>query len=114
MKKHFSLLLLLALSLAAVPQAQFAQEPAQAVDTTTRPVEKQIKRVFEFSADGVSFSNEFDGARLNSVARFGDGQYMITITPENAPINPSPWYAFKVWAKKKKERADLRLALKAS
>jgi len=103
MKKLFSLYLLLFLWFAAVPQAQFAQEPAQAVDTTTRPVEKQTKRVFEFSADGVSFSNEFDGARLNGVARLGDGQYAVTITPENAPINPSPWYAFKVWAKNKKE-----------
>lgn len=104
MKKLFTLFLYLALLVAAVPQLQFAQEPAQqTVDTRTRPIEKQTKRVFEFDADGIFFSNEFDGARLNSIERTGDSQYTILITPENVPINPSPWYAFKVWSKKKKE-----------
>lgn len=102
-KRPLLLFLYLALALFAAPQLQFAQEPAQAVDTTTRPVERQTKQTFSFDADGVSFSNEFDGARLNKVERSGNGQYTVTITPENAPINPSPWYAFKVWSKSKKE-----------
>lgn len=110
MRKLFTLFLYLALLIAAVPQLQFAQEPAQqTVDTRTRPIEKQTKRVFEFDADGITFSNEFDGARLNRVERTDEGQYTITITPENVPINPSPWYAFNVWSKKKKE-IRIRLA----
>ncbi|MGB7070508.1 MAG: M14 family metallopeptidase [Pyrinomonadaceae bacterium] len=88
--------------------AFFGQEPARTVDTTTRAVERQVKGVFTFDADGVSFSNEFDGARLNKVERTGDGEFTVTILPENAPINMSPWYAFKVWSKKKK---DVRVKL---
>lgn len=79
------------------------QQPTQEVDTTTKPIEKQIRQVFEFAADGVYFSNDFDGARLNQIERTGENSYTITITPENAPINMSPWYAFKIWSKKKKE-----------
>lgn len=103
MKVHLKLLLLAVTLFVAVPQLRWAQEPASAVDTTTRPVERQKKGTFTFDADGVSFSNEFDGARLNRVERNGERSYTITITPENEPINPSPWYAFKVWSKKKQE-----------
>lgn len=82
----------------------FAQdgEPQQ-VSTTTRPILKQEKRTIGFEADGIYFSNEFDGARLNSIEKDEAGRYVISILPENEPINMSPWYAFKVWSKKKKE-----------
>lgn len=79
------------------------QQPAQEVDTTSRPIERQEKKTFAFEADGVYFSNEFDGARLNKIERTGENFYTITILPENAPINMSPWYAFQVWSKRKKE-----------
>jgi predicted deacylase len=74
------------------------QGPREAVDTSSRPTDKQRKGVFPFEADGVYFSNEFDGARMNGIARTGPRAYTMTITPENAPINMSPWYAFKVWS----------------
>ncbi len=103
MKRIFKLILLAALLFSAVPpRNQLAQEPARAVDTTTRPVERQKKGTFSFDADGVSFSNEFDGARLNKVERTGDREFTVTITPENEPVNMSPWYAFKVWSSGKK------------
>ena len=38
---------------------------------------------------------DFDNARVNDCQRIGDNQIVITITPENTPINNSPWYAFK-------------------
>ncbi len=79
------------------------QPPVEVVDTTTRPIEKQVRQVFSFETDGVYFSNDFDGARLNKIERTGENSYTILITPENAPVNMSPWYAFKVWSKKKKE-----------
>lgn len=72
------------------------------VDTTSRPIEKQERKITEFSDDGVFFSNKFPSARLNQVTRTGDNQYTVLITPENSPINQSPWYAFQVWSKKKK------------
>lgn len=79
------------------------QEPIKGVSTVTRPVERQWKGVFKAQGDEVSFGNNFEGARLNGVAKLNDSLYSILITPENVPINGSPWYAFKVWSKTKKD-----------
>jgi len=49
-----------------------------------------------FAQDGVSFDNEFAGAHLNDVQRLGPDQYLLEVDPENKPINPSPWFAFRV------------------
>lgn len=107
MKKLSALFLFLALFISAFGQdtqpVYQGQPPAREVDTTSRPIEKQRKGVFPFEADGVYFSNDFDGARLNKIERTGENKYTITITPENAPVNMSPWYAFQVWSKRKKE-----------
>ncbi|MEQ8469650.1 MAG: M14 family metallopeptidase [Marinoscillum sp.] len=66
-------------------------------DTTTKPVAEMVKRTF--TDDSVVFaSNEFDGARLTSFERINDSSFLVTILPENEPINPSPWYALKLWS----------------
>lgn len=106
MKNTRLTIILLILALAA-----FAQEPrpvyqgstSVAVDTTSRPIARQDKREFSFDSDQVTFSNVFDGARLTEISRTGENAFTITITPENAPINMSPWYAFQVRSKRKKE-----------
>lgn len=67
------------------------------VDTSTRPIEYQKKGTFLI--DGVGATNNFPAARLNNFEKISDSLYQATIQPENAPINPSPWYAFKIWAK---------------
>lgn len=105
MKKLLSIFLFLALFVSTfAQQTQPVPQPTvQLVDTSSRPIEKQEKRTFSFDADQVYFSNEFDGARLNRIERTAENSYTITISPENAPINMSPWYAFRVWSKKKKE-----------
>ena len=56
----------------------------------------QERRIWQFVDDGVSFSNQLEGARLNDVQRTGPEQYRLTIAPESLPINPSPWYGFSV------------------
>ncbi len=66
----------------------------------TAAVALQTKRSWSFAEDGVTFSNEFSEARLNECERIGPLEYRITISPENAPINPSPWYAFNVTSAK--------------
>lgn len=76
-----------------------AQDPITFVSTVSKALALQDKRTQ--SPDGVVFfSNEFDGARLNAVAKAADGAYELHVDPENQPINGSSWYAFKVWAKK--------------
>jgi len=75
----------------------------EAVDTETKSIRYQDKRTFTFTDSGVSFSNEFDGARLNAVEQLNDSVFIVTIQPENEPINHSPFYAFNVWSSSPKE-----------
>ncbi len=82
------------------------QGPIQVVDTHTRPIEFQLKSTFEVDK-GIFFSNDFDGARLNGLALTDSDEISVLITPENTPINASPWYAFKVWSTK-----DRKITLK--
>ena len=74
-----------------------------AVDTETKPIRYQDKRTFTFTDSGVSFSNQFEGARLNAVDQLNDSIFIVTILPENEPINHSPYYAFDVWSSSPKE-----------
>lgn len=73
------------------------QGPIQIIETTDKPVSIQKKQTFD-AGNGVYFSNEFEGARLNEVQRLNDTLIQVTILPENEPINPSPWYGFKLWS----------------
>lgn len=66
------------------------------VDTTTRPIQKQ--RIKTYSYNGLSATNDFPSARLNKFLQKNDSTYIAKIWPENFPINPSPWYAFKLWS----------------
>ncbi|MAJ31466.1 MAG: hypothetical protein CMC18_02260 [Flavobacteriaceae bacterium] len=68
------------------------------VDTRSKPIRFQEKKTYSFDSAGVYFSNDFNGARLNSVQQLNDSTYRLGIWPENIPINPSPYYAFKVWS----------------
>ena len=56
----------------------------------------QTQRDFDFS--GIHFDGNFSGARFGVCEQTGEHEYRVLITPENQPINPSPWYAFKVSA----------------
>ena len=72
------------------------------VDTKDHEIALQEKRVYTVKQDGVSADNMFDGARMNSFSYLEENKYQVNIRPENAPINPSPWYAFRVYSKKSK------------
>lgn len=71
-----------------------------AVDTTSKPINYQIKKTYDLEEIGVYASNEFDGARLNGFEKVNDSTAQVLITPENYPINNSPYYAFKTWSNK--------------
>lgn len=73
--------------------------PRTATITTNRIVHLPKRQTFPFPETGVFVSNDFEGARLNAIVRCGDS-YTAQISPENTPINDSPWYAFKIWSKK--------------
>ncbi len=80
------------------PAGYQGQGPTPIVPTATLPVQKQWKGTWTFQDSSVFFTNDFEGGRVNGVAADGDDHYTVLITAENYPINPSPWYAFKVWA----------------
>lgn len=77
-----------------------AATPAAAVHapSTRGTAQMQVHRDWVFKADGVTFSNRLESARLNDVERLGADRYAITIAPESLPINPSPWYGFSIVA----------------
>lgn len=71
-------------------------EPPPEIDTKTKPIEYQEKKSYEFNSGQVHFDNLFDGARMNSCKQVDNTTFSISISPENRPINHSPWYAFRI------------------
>ena len=68
------------------------------VDTKSKPIQYQVKKTYELSELGVFASNLFDAARLNNFKKLNDSTAIVYISPENGPINNSPYYAFKTWS----------------
>lgn len=100
MKRLLSLLLpVLVLYFSGCNQTtQWEGQPSvNAVPTSTLPIQEQCRQIFE-PGNGIYASNDFDGARLNGIVLTHDTLLTVLITPENTPINPSPWYAFNLWS----------------
>lgn len=72
------------------------------VDLAAIKIKPQERKVFAFEGEGVFFSNDFQSARVNQLQKLNDSTFNITIEAENKPINPSAWFAFKVWGKPQK------------
>lgn len=72
-----------------------AERPVSAERSEIK-VQVQTKQTWKFPEQGIQFTNDFPQARLNGCEAIGPGEFKLTISPENEPINPSPWYAFKV------------------
>lgn len=72
------------------------------IDSSKAKIVWQQRKDFAFNGGQIVFSNRFATARLNGISQQNDSTFKINILPENAPINPSPWYAFKVWAASKR------------
>ena len=65
--------------------------------------------IFQVSQiDDISLSNEFLGGRLNNAYYGGKDTIIAVIKPENAPINKSAWFSFKIWSKTEK-RVTIKL-----
>ncbi len=53
------------------------------------------------SYETVTIRSDFSGGRVNGCEQLSDTHFRLTIAPEDQPpINPSPWYAFKVTSDK--------------
>jgi len=73
------------------------------VDSAKAVVNFQQKKVYKFNNEQILFSNNFAAARANLITQQNDSTFNIIIKPENEPVNPSPWFAFKVWSAKDKK-----------
>ena len=51
----------------------------------------------------VKLTSDFAAGRMDECKRTGENEYLITLVPENTPINSSPWYAFKIQAEQNTE-----------
>src|SRR5690606_17204570 len=72
------------------------------INTSQIKVQLQTRALFYSADSSVLISNAFPTARLNGIEELNDSTYLLQIKPENEPINPSPWYAFKTWSSKPK------------
>jgi hypothetical protein len=66
--------------------------------TETQPLDPHHKRTIGISETGVWASNEFTASRMSDFYHVEGDLYRVTIRPENAPINWSSWYSFKLWS----------------
>ena len=80
------------------PQAAPAVPAPAAARTSPAVLQERREWVFGGNAPSVTIDNRFPGARVNRCDEVAPHDYRITITPENEPINPSPWYAFRIRA----------------
>ena len=99
--RHPLILLLIAVLSGCEPTASESTNssgPPELVNTETRPTNKQWKGIWSFQDESIFFSNQLEGGRLNGIAMDQPNHFKALITAENYPINPSPWYAFKVWS----------------
>jgi hypothetical protein len=76
------------------PGTPLSYDPPGSTNTKSKPITYQEKG--SFTIDGITANNEFDGARLNGFSQINDSVFQVNIEPENAPINMSPWYSFKL------------------
>ena len=104
---------------AALLAALTVLAPASGVaqDGASRPLAATVQthRIWRFEERGgaVEFDNDFGGARLNGCERVAPFEFKLVISPENEPINPSPWYAFRVSSEVERE-LTLRIVITAS
>ncbi|RNC84044.1 MAG: hypothetical protein ED557_08630 [Balneola sp.] len=76
----------------------FSYDPPGVTNTTGVTTKQQAKRVIGVGTPKVWVGNEFEGARANDFVQLNEDTYQVTIYPENAPINNSPWFAFSIWS----------------
>jgi hypothetical protein len=97
-------ILLIFIAFSGFSQTDTPKFEGQAISTTTEKVETRNHAIIpqwrgQQTLGNITFDNDFAGARLNGITQNNDTLYTAIIAAENYPINPSPWYAFKVTSK---------------
>jgi len=66
--------------------------------TESKPLDPHHKRMIGAGDPVVWVDNRFDGARFSDFYAVNDTLFRVVIRPENAPINRSAYYGFRIWA----------------
>jgi len=74
------------------------------IEGKTKPISKQACNL-----GNVQITTDFATGRMDECRLIAKNKYLITLVAENTPINSSPWYAFKVQAKK---QTDITIVMK--
>ncbi len=90
----------------------FSYDPPGVTNTVGKTTEPQNRRVIGAGTPKVWISNEFEGARASDFYQINANTFEVLIRPENAPINNSPWFAFKIWSDSS-YNINLRLSYKS-
>ena len=78
----------------------FSYDPPGVTNTKGAPVTEQMCRDIGIGESKVWVSNRMEGGRLSNFQQLSEDAFEVTIAPENAPINNSTWYAFRIWSEK--------------
>ena len=76
----------------------FVPQLTHAAPSATPALTATPARTWEFREDGVTFDTQFSAARINACSRTARDTFAVVTSPENRPINASPWFAFRVTA----------------
>jgi hypothetical protein len=76
----------------------FSYDPPGVTDTQGKEINPQNFRVIGAGSPKVWVSNEFESARVSDFYQQSPQHFELLISPENEPINNSPWYAFSIWS----------------
>lgn len=92
------LLVNVAVLVAGIPTAWAQRAGNEAIKVTVSP-----GRIWSFEGSDVQFDTTFPRARLSEIEHQEGNTFSLVVRPENKPINYSPWFAFKVSAKREKQ-----------
>lgn len=83
---------------AAKPVATTLSYDPPGATTESKPLDPHHKRMIGAGHPVVWVDNRFDGARFSDFYAVNDTLFRVVIRPENAPINRSAFYGFRIWA----------------
>ena len=99
LKIIYVLILSLLITSCRIVKPVIAKKP---FDTKNKKIYLQQKKDYTLEKIGVTITNNFDAGRLNNVKQVNDTLIEVAIYPENAPINNSAHFAFKIWSENTK------------
>lgn len=78
--------------------ASIAPAAQSAAGPPVTEVAPALRKTWTFAEDGVALDSDFEAARQSACTRESPLYYLLVTSPENRPINQSPWFAFRIRA----------------